>query len=631
MVFISAPFAAFILIYTLYSRNLNRGWRGPLLYAALAWGSVLTAITEGLSLLNLFTFGWILGLWLICAAIALVLLRTTDRWSPERIDIEPLGPILRSLLVGVGLTAATLGLIALIVPPSTGDSMAYHLSRVAHWIQNQSVDFYPTHIERQLTSNPWAEYAIAHLKILGAGDRFVNLVQWFSMLGSLLGVSLIAERLGADRRGQVFAAVIAVAIPMGILQATSTQNDYVFTFWFVCLVYFGMLFREQPNLHNSLLIGAALGLAILTKGTAYIFLPPFLVWIFAGAIKRRGFEFWKPILAIAAVSLALNAGHYARNVEMYGSLLAPLRHNSYGNEAHTMPIFISNVIRNIGLHAGTPIKPLNVAFETGIRRTHDLIGMDINDTRNTWITSYPYVIYFQESYNNEDRAGNPWHLLLIFAAIGAFLASKRLRSSPGLPTYALLLIASFLLHSLLLKWQPWHSRLVLPIFVLWAPFIAIVLSRIKFRRVASSLMVLTLVLAVPWIVNNETRNLIGTENIFRVSRTDQYFRKGQHLQERFAGAVDFITAQGCADVGLFIGKSEFEYPLWVLFGDKQQNFKLKHVGVWNTSKILSDRQSDFDPCAVIITNIDQSENFVAEQTGLTKGWESTGIEVLIRN
>ncbi len=75
--------------------------------------------------------------------------------------------------------------------------MSYHLARVAHWGQNHTVAFYPTHIVRQLYQPPWAEYAMLHLYILAGGDRLANLVQWVAMAVSLVGVSVIARQLGA--------------------------------------------------------------------------------------------------------------------------------------------------------------------------------------------------------------------------------------------------------------------------------------------------------------------------------------------------------------------------------------------------------------------------------------------------
>src|SRR4029078_8299879 len=89
-------------------------------------------------------------------------------------------------------------LTAMTARPNQWDAMVYHLSRVDHWIQDRSVGFYPTHIIRQLYSPPWAEDASLHLTPLGSDEHWANAPQWFSMIGSLAGVSLIARRLGAS-------------------------------------------------------------------------------------------------------------------------------------------------------------------------------------------------------------------------------------------------------------------------------------------------------------------------------------------------------------------------------------------------------------------------------------------------
>ena len=108
------------------------------------------------------------------------------------------------------------------------------------------------------------------------------MVQWLSMAGSLLGVSLVAKQLGANSSQQVVVAVFAGTLPMGILQATSTQNDYVVGFWLICFVHFGLqlisLKSWDEALPDSLKTGIALGLAVATKGTAYVFALPFALW-----------------------------------------------------------------------------------------------------------------------------------------------------------------------------------------------------------------------------------------------------------------------------------------------------------------------------------------------------------------
>ena len=137
--------------------------------------------------------------------------------------------------------------------------MTYHMPRIVHWLRNHSVAFYPTNDLRQLSLQPWAEYAMLQLHALAGGDWFDNLVQWFSMTGCVIGVSLIAEMVGATPSGQVLAALFCATIPEGILEASGAKNDYSLCFWLVCLVYYLLAFRRAGTLGNALGIGGALG------------------------------------------------------------------------------------------------------------------------------------------------------------------------------------------------------------------------------------------------------------------------------------------------------------------------------------------------------------------------------------
>ncbi len=84
------------------------------------------------------------------------------------------------------LLAGLLFYIAVRSPSNTIDSLQYHMSRVMHWTQNQSLAFYPVYYEPQLFNPIYAEVVILNLRILAGGDWPANLVQWGSMVGTIL-------------------------------------------------------------------------------------------------------------------------------------------------------------------------------------------------------------------------------------------------------------------------------------------------------------------------------------------------------------------------------------------------------------------------------------------------------------
>jgi hypothetical protein len=476
-------------------------------------------------------------------------------------------------------------IIALIAPPNNWDSMTYHMGRVVHWIQNKNVSFYPTHIDRQNFLTPWAEFAIMQLQILYGGDRFANLVQWFSMVGSVIGVSLIARELGGNRRAQLLAGVIAVLIPMGILQSTSTQNDLVVGFWIICFIYFAFRLMHGLDMSYAIASGCALGLAMLTKSTAYIVLLPFLIWWVIAFMRGRKYKIagsLKYFVAIGLIAITLNLPHFIRNQTAYGT---PFGHEDrvslYSNERVSLPILFSNLVRNLALHAGTRLTPLNDQIEELVGL---LLGSEIDNPDSTW----PNTTLQIRRTLSEDTAGSPAHLLLIITSCLLLIWTwTRVTASNKDPRiYALVLIAAFVIFSVYLRWNPWHGRLHLSMLFLWSPFVAVILTRKLNHRLLSLLLILLVIYALPYLIQNQSRPLVGESSIISTSRLDLYFVKQQRIRTAYNRAVDVIVDNCITDVGIDIGGDEWEYPIWTLFDDRGWEPRIEHVNVHNPSATL---------------------------------------------
>ena len=76
---------------------------------------------------------------------------------------------------------------------------------------------------------------------------------------------------------------------------------------------------------------------------------PFCFWMLLWGIKRLGWRMVKPMIGVMAIVLAINAGHYLRNLGIFGSPLGAPGGEVVG--VFGVNYFISNVVKNLALHA----------------------------------------------------------------------------------------------------------------------------------------------------------------------------------------------------------------------------------------------------------------------------------------
>ena len=623
--FATIPLLSLFLICAFFHlRKLSRGevetpcWRTAVLAGGITWGVILVFGTEMLSLLGAFSFEWVLAFWALTAlvgAIACVAFYVRAR-RVGKISFKPPPAIETVFLLPAAMIALAVLGIVLIAPPTTWDSMTYHMARIVHWIQNRSVEHYPTHIDRQLYLAPGAEYVILHFQILSNGDRLAGLPQWLGMIGSIIGVSLIARQLGASSRGQALSALLVATIPMGILQGSTTQNDHVAAFWAVCFCAYALeLIRGQRHLSKWAAAAGALALCILTKGTAYVIVGPFLLWLLVAALWRLRLRALGPLAVSAAIVVILNALPLWRNYRTFGSPLGPV--TAYRTEELSVKIVLSNVARNAALHLATPSEEFNHKVEDNVISFHRLIGISHNSPKSTWKGAR---FRLMKTRFSESIDGNFLHFLLGIACSVLLVISRRSRNRRLAMGYVLALILSLSLFSALLKWQPWHSRLHLPLFVLGSAFVAAVLD-ISSRK-GKRLIIVAVVLfaaASPYVLANEARSYVGKFSILKIPRMAQYFRRRFELRRPYVGTVRFLKRARCKRIGLLIGSNSWEYPLWALLRHKDDaEYRIEHVEVLNASKDLAYPAAEsaqggrpFVPEAIIVIRRDRKERTLA--------------------
>jgi hypothetical protein len=581
--------------------SVRGSFRHACLRGAIAAMAFLVVVTEILSLCGSFTKGAVGAIWAAAVIGGAVWLRRRGGGAVVAVREAVL-----ECSTGEKATLAVLIVFALgtacqavLSPPNNYDSMTYHLPRIMHWLQQGSVAHYPTHIDRQVTQNPGAEFVLAHVRLLTGSDRWLNLLQWFCMVGSVVGCSLLARQLGAGRRGQWLAAAAATTLPMGLLQASSTQNDYVLAFTLVCLTSFVLETRgRQPQWRDAAWVGLAAGLAILVKGTAYLYIPPWLL-LWAWFVRAR---LW-PALGVAAVmALLLNAGHYARNQTWFGSPIGPtysMRNDRLGLLG-LVPL-VSNLVRNAALHARTPWLPLNARVEHAIQSTYSRLGWRLDDPAVTWGATFPFELTAPERRaTEEDHAGNPLHAFLVGCAVLSVIG-RRPRLHPLQWWYVGAWAAMALLFCGVLKWQTWAVRLHLPWFVIAAPLLGVWLERLP-RWLGRVLLAALIGYGALVMTQNRSRRLLGEpNNVFGASRDELTFAMRPDLREPFTAVCRSLNERKLSRVGVISESNSWEYPLWQLT-DMLPGREIRHIQVENDSarvRRLAPR-GEFVPDAIVV-------------------------------
>ncbi|MCW5979086.1 MAG: glycosyltransferase family 39 protein [Bryobacteraceae bacterium] len=556
-----------------------------LLQALVAAGAAATWLTEGLSLFGWVTFNGIVVGWTALGATGAVLVwrRGSPRFHLPRPGLPDV-----LLTAGMAAIAAIAGFIAIVSPPNSVDALMYHMPRVVYWKLAGSVAFFPTQYLNQIMQPPLAEYLVLHTYILSGGDRFANLVQFGGFLACLVAVSLIAKALGAGRRGQIIAALFCATLPNGILQASGTKNEWLLAMWLAAAVCFA--FRSK-----YLWMGLAVGLALLTKGTAYIFAPAVLLGVFAPRMKQA----WRAVVAVGLCTLAINGPQYWRNIGLSGS---PLGYDSaqgdglfrWRNERFGIRPAVSNMLRHISEQLGSRGEAWNQGAYRAVLRAHGVIGADPNDPATTWRWSEYEP---PRNTNHETDANNRWHLLLLAGCV--IWLAPRMRERQAL-FYCLSIGLAFVLFCAYLKWQPFQARMFLPLFALVSPIAGLALGRLRPAILQAALCLFLLNNARPYLFENWIRPLKGPNSILGTSRRDAYFADMTQWNNRvhFLRAVDLARESGCGEVGIDITHFQLEYPVQALLLETNPKTRFQHLGVTNASARYRDLATP-PPCAVV--------------------------------
>jgi 4-amino-4-deoxy-L-arabinose transferase-like glycosyltransferase len=507
-------------------------------------------------------------------------------------------PRIAALAVPGAILAATF-VVALAAAPNNWDSMVYHNARVMEWWDHGSFAPWDTPIDRQVRMPPLASYFKLALLGLTGNDVLFNLVQWVFFAFSILAAAALAARVSPSDRAGPWAALLVATIPMAVLQSTSTQNDVVVAGYLLSAAFFllrafaadGAAFRDLA------LGGAAVGLGLATKGTAYLLAVP-LFGAAAGATlgriaRRPGRDrrTWAAGLGVAAVLVVLpNIGFWSRNAlalgSPVGSAYEAVRPSAFfALGARKAPaLAVSQVLRAAVLQLGQ-LRKVGVrgrVFVAATARVHRALGIGVDEPAISGPARFSGAEY--SPLYHEDGAPSTATFLVLMGATGIALARRSLPGRRGVLVAFASGWAAWLLVALFVRWMPWNARLQLPALVLLAIPAAAVVAECLGRVPRATLAFLLLLQVLPAVLFNWSRPLLSISrspenpvwlqaivpdsarrSIFATSRWEEYFRSRPALQAEVEEVMRAVSRR-CGPGGvvqLVMDGEAWEYALWV--------------------------------------------------------------------
>lgn len=590
---------------------------------AVLWGVILLAMTELLSKAHAVTTSAVVVGWGLCVALLALLLRR-ERGRPA-VPAEA-GSQVWSAAIPIALTLAMTLVIGVVAAPNSTEGLIYHLARIDQWIQHGSIEPYATSTTRQIFMPQWTELAILHVRLLSGGsDRLAAVVPWMAFAGCITLSYGIARQLGSGREGAMLGALVVASLPMAVLEASSTQVDLPVAFWALALAAFTLDRAPQRAWADVLLAGAALGLALASKSTAYIVCAPFGVWWLVRAARSEGLRRGLVKAAtLAALALLLNLPFYASNLRVFGRPLGPAgTAAAYGNEIHGPLVLASNLVRNATVHLGTPFGLWNDGLTLAVVRAHQAFGLDPQDPRTTWFEDTRFRVWPMSTY--EGRTGNLLHFLLALMAASLLLLAPKQGARPGArpaASYAVAVLAGAVLFCWVLKWQHWHGRLHTPLFILMAPAIAVSIERaISARRALGVGLVLWLG-SLPWLLGSQMRPVLTLppwhlKSIFSVPRERQYLVNQRDLEGPYLRAAADLARLGCGDVAVASSEDSWSHPIVAFARLEGVQPRIHYVFVDNETRTLERR-----PAACALLEIDREPGWTPgpPYSELTLSW-----------
>lgn len=589
--------AIVLLYFVLKSRTAVKA--EAYVYSIITWTLFMFGITEILSAFYALTTG---SLWLVWGTLDVVLLIICLKKKLLSPKLMRMDKAYKSIAY-IAIFLAGVFFLAVKTIPYNWDSMTYHLGRIVHWYQNQSVAHYATNISRQVANPVLGAFVNLNVyTMLRCSDRLINLLQYFSYVTNGWLVYHIARKLRCSYKYAVLSCILFYSAPIAFAEALTTQVDNFSALYALCYVYLLLDFmhiEEQLSWNKEsavkvIMLGLCIAFGYLAKPSVGVAMLVYALWLLVISVLRRDsfLVILKLIITTIPGMIAVLAPEFLRNLQTFRAISAPSAGTSQLIGSLHEKYLIVNFLKNFTFNMPTIwIYDSSFLIWKYVMRFARWLEIDIDNpaiSQGGVEFSVPNV----RAYHH-DTATNPvivW--LLIMSAIMLLVMIRRLRIRQ-LKTikagYYLASVFSFILFCTILKWEHFGSRYMITYLALLCPAIVVVIEWFMKNLWKGAKAEYGLLCIIGFCLSVEIIGMVCYHG--RVAfgnyeeRAEGYFVSRNIAYEPYLSIADYIEQNGFLEIGLIINEVQYEYPLWKMI---EHYDRIEHVNVSNDTGIYED-------------------------------------------
>jgi hypothetical protein len=476
------------------------------------------------------------------------------------------------LVIAIYLTVELI--VSLKAPPNNWDSMAYHLPRIKHWLNNSNLEFFETMNLRQLWNPPGSEKFMMFFESANLPVSFLNLVQYLSQAGCLVLLLAFFSNIRVSKCLSYLLVIVFITAPNVITQSQTTQND-LFAAFMVLINFLLLYFLNQQTPSNSIvaLYGMSLSLCLEAKGTTLIYSALSLLLFIALIMKQSLNRIAKHITSVIAFVFALNGPHWLRNINEFNSPLGPTAFKEVNDNptiSGNLPYeYVVNFFHFIIYNFQTYSKRFNEELFIQSEIVMNWLGINLQSPGSSFLIPTDdgglQPLFWPTFEINEDSAVSTIYIIVLLVTVYALVSKVKNFKVNRIQLGLFLIPIGFFLGLLIVRWNPWLDRYFIAPFVIALVVIGSLYQKLNLKKTTSATLIVVLSLyGFPFLFLNSSRPILGGNSIFSSTVTENQFRTRADLGKDMEKLKVRIEQNKPSQIIFETGLDVWEYPIWQL-------------------------------------------------------------------